>query len=469
MPPASGSSSSSRRDVTTPSCGFLLVDKPLGVTSFDVVAALRRVLGTRRVGHSGTLDPQATGLLLIGFGPVTRLLSAFHSGKTYEASIRLGASTDTDDAAGAFLSGGTVPGSGSGPAAEPDTDTTSDKGEQLSPPLQTDAVRARLRDLAAHPEKITETINAHLSGDIDQVPSVYSAVRVGGKHAYDLAREGKTPDIAARRVRIDRFEVDPASVRLRDGVDVREELAGSARPDNGDRCRDGNLFLDLTATVTCSEGTYVRSLARDLGSLLGVGGYVTALRRTRIGSLTLEQAAPASVRTKTFTGRDGMPHTRTNPVFDPETTLPRIIPAADLIWESLPAVRITPVQAHLLETGLAVRLGASDSANKKGLAVLSAKTSDHPHTRHSDDDQHQNAPASLTLGPGDHRVVALCESTDGMIVVGVLEDHGRHGLRPRTILDQSFVRLPDTDGPTADRPTHHVENHTNHQNHQEDA
>ncbi len=175
------------------------------------------------------------------------------------------------------------------------------------------------------------------------------------------------------------------------------------------------------------------------------------------------------MRTKTFTGRDGQFHTRTNPVFDPETALPRIIPAADLIWQSLPAVRITPVQAHLLETGLAVRLGASDAANAQAKAVLAVNADDqddqkkggHPASHRG------NAPASLTLGPDDHRVVALCEGTDGMIVVGVLEDHGRHGLRPRTILDQSFVRLPHTDGTTTDRTTHHAGNHPNHQDHQD--
>ena len=207
--------------------GVLLVDKPGGMTSHDVVARARKALGTRKIGHAGTLDPMATGLLILGVEAATRLLT-FIVGldKTYEATIRLGATTDTDDADGEIET-------------------------------MTDAA-------AVDPAEITAAI-ADLTGEISQVPSRVSAIKVGGRRAYDLARAGEEVELAARSVTVSRFEV----------VDLRRT--------------DG--FADLDVVVDCSSGTYIRALARDLGAALGVGGHLTALRRTRIGPFGVEGAA----------------------------------------------------------------------------------------------------------------------------------------------------------------------------------
>ncbi len=208
---------------------ILLVDKPGGMTSHDVVARARRALGTRKIGHAGTLDPMATGLLILGVDGATRLLT-FIVGldKTYEATIRLGVSTDSDDADG-------------------EVTATTD---------------------AAHltPEAIAQAI-ARLTGVISQVPSTVSAIKVGGRRAYDLARAGEEVELKAREVTVSRF-------------DVRAER------------REGGV-VDLDVVVDCSSGTYIRALARDLGAALGVGGHLTALRRTRIGSFDVADAAPA--------------------------------------------------------------------------------------------------------------------------------------------------------------------------------
>ncbi|MGL4257075.1 MAG: tRNA pseudouridine(55) synthase TruB [Microbacterium sp.] len=209
--------------------GILLVDKPGGVTSHDVVARARRALGTRKIGHAGTLDPMATGLLVLGVEGATRLLT-FIVGldKTYEATIRLGASTDTDDADGQTVT---------------QTDASS---------LASAAIRSAV---------------APLTGRISQVPSTYSAIKVDGRRAYDLARAGQEVELAAREVTVSRFDV------------VAERRTGG--------------FVDLDVVVECSSGTYIRSLARDLGAALGVGGHLTALRRTRIGPFSTVDAVEA--------------------------------------------------------------------------------------------------------------------------------------------------------------------------------
>ncbi|QLD11046.1 tRNA pseudouridine(55) synthase TruB [Microbacterium oleivorans] len=214
--------------------GILLVDKPGGMTSHDVVARARRALDTRKIGHAGTLDPMATGLLVLGVGPATRLLTYIVGlDKTYEATIRLGVSTDSDDA---------------------DGDETARAAA--------DAVAAVTRDRI-------EAGVAALTGEIDQVPSRVSAIKVGGRRAYDLARAGEEVELTARRVTVSRFDV--LGVRL---VDTDA---------------DGPL-VDVDVVVDCTSGTYVRALARDLGSDLGVGGHLTALRRTRIGPFGVSDA-----------------------------------------------------------------------------------------------------------------------------------------------------------------------------------
>jgi tRNA pseudouridine55 synthase len=232
--------------------GLVIVDKPGGMTSHDVVARIRRLARTRRVGHAGTLDPMATGVLVIGIEKATRLLGHLAlTEKTYEATIRLGQSTTTDDAEGEPLP---APGSSH---REPPEGTTSLAPREASG----DAPAARACDV---PRESLEDEIAKLTGEILQVPSSVSAIKVNGQRAYKLTRAGEAPELAARPVTIYEFRVTA----------IRQE---------GD-------FLDVDATVRCSSGTYIRALARDLGAALGTGGHLTALRRTAVGPYTLAQA-----------------------------------------------------------------------------------------------------------------------------------------------------------------------------------
>ena len=207
--------------------GIVVVDKPAGMTSHDVVARVRRTCGTRKVGHAGTLDPMATGVLVLGVGRATRLLGHLMlAEKTYDATVRLGAATTTDDAEGEVAS------------------TTSAAG------IAEDDVRAALEAFR---------------GEIDQVPSTVSAIKVDGKRAYARVRGGEEIVLAPRRVTIHDLSV-------------------------GEFRREGE-FLDFRLRVSCSSGTYIRAIARDLGAMLGVGGHLTALRRTSVGPFTLETAS----------------------------------------------------------------------------------------------------------------------------------------------------------------------------------
>ncbi len=208
--------------------GLVLVDKPQGFTSHDVVAKLRKVLGTKKIGHAGTLDPMATGLLLLGVDSGTKLLTFLvGADKTYEARIRLGQSTVSDDAEGEVLS-------------------------------STSALHLN--------RAVIETEIAKLTGRISQVPSAVSAIKVDGKRAYDLVREGKEVELKSREVEVTRFE-------LVSEIAIVDE------------------FLEFDVVVDCSSGTYIRALARDLGESLGVGGHLRALRRTRIGEYQIEKAS----------------------------------------------------------------------------------------------------------------------------------------------------------------------------------
>ncbi|MGN6742541.1 MAG: tRNA pseudouridine(55) synthase TruB [Amnibacterium sp.] len=205
--------------------GILLLDKPVGPTSHDLVQRVRRLAGTRRVGHAGTLDPAASGLLLLGVEAATRLLTSLVGlDKTYRATIRLGVATTTDDA----------------------------EGEPLGEPRDVDAAALPGLDGAV----------AALTGAIDQVPSSVSAIHVAGRRAHELVRAGERVELPARRVTVSRFDV--------------EAVRGA----------------ELDVVVDCSSGTYIRALARDLGAALGVGGHLTALRRTRIGPFRVEDAVP---------------------------------------------------------------------------------------------------------------------------------------------------------------------------------
>ena len=207
--------------VTAPD-GLVIVDKPPGWTSHDVVSRGRRLAHTKKVGHAGTLDPMATGVLILGIGRATRLLGHLAlTDKTYEATIRLGATTVTDDAEGELL---------------------------------------QERDASAVTDQAIAAAIADLTGDIAQVPSAVSAIKVDGKRSYARVRAGEQVVLAARPVTVSRFEV------------VR---------------RDGN---DLVVVVDCTSGTYIRALARDLGAALGVGGHLSSLRRTRVGPFDLTHA-----------------------------------------------------------------------------------------------------------------------------------------------------------------------------------
>ena len=202
------------------------MDKPAGMTSHDVVARIRREFGTRKVGHAGTLDPMATGVLILGIERGTKFLAHMVAAtKAYDATIRLGASTTTDDFEGEILT-------------------------------ETSAERITDEQALAEIKKLT--------GDIMQKPAKVSAIRIDGKRAYQRVRDGEEVDIPARPVTVSRFDVNASRTNPR----------------------------EFDVTVECSSGTYIRSLARDLGESLGVGGHLTALRRTAVGPFLLADASP---------------------------------------------------------------------------------------------------------------------------------------------------------------------------------
>jgi tRNA pseudouridine55 synthase len=221
---------------------LVVVDKPAGMTSHDVVARIRRLAGTRRVGHGGTLDPMATGVLILGVERATRLLTyVIGTEKRYAATIRLGQATNTDDAEG-----------------------------EVTAQAPTGAVT----------EAVVRSQLAGFVGEIDQVPSAVSAIKVGGVRSYVRVRKGETVDLPPRRVTI--FRLDVTAVR-RAALDAAGDVpAGGAAP--------AASVLDVDIDVTCSSGTYIRAIARDLGTALGVGGHLTALRRTSVGTFTLQEA-----------------------------------------------------------------------------------------------------------------------------------------------------------------------------------
>ncbi|EST39109.1 hypothetical protein N566_03810 [Streptomycetaceae bacterium MP113-05] len=219
-----------RKDPMEPG-GLVVVDKPAGFTSHDVVAKMRGIARTRRVGHAGTLDPMATGVLVLGVERATKLLGHLAlTEKEYVGTVRLGQSTLTDDAEGEITAS---------------------------------------RDASAvTPEGVRAQVSA-LTGALMQVPSKVSAVKIDGKRSYKRARDGEEFEIPARPVTVSSFEVH----------DVRP-----------DRAEDGTQVMDVLVSVVCSSGTYIRALARDMGAGLGVGGHLTALRRTRVGPYRLEGA-----------------------------------------------------------------------------------------------------------------------------------------------------------------------------------
>jgi tRNA pseudouridine55 synthase len=234
--------------------GLIIVDKPAGWTSHDVVARARRILKEKRVGHTGTLDPFATGVLVLLVGRATRL-AQFLAGaeKEYEATIRLGYSTTTGDLTGERRGGARDTGRTNGAA---DTDST---------------MKARAIDCATLAREQVESALARLRGEIDQVPPMYSAKKVGGKKLYELARRGEEVERKAARVRVEAFEINSG-----EGDEFLKRNA------------DGTC--DLRARVVCSAGTYVRALAESLGESLATGAHLAALRRTRAGEFHVREA-----------------------------------------------------------------------------------------------------------------------------------------------------------------------------------
>lgn len=252
-----------------PSSGILLVDKPKGVTSHDVVSFARGLLHTKRVGHAGTLDPMATGLLILGFGNATRLLNyLLGHNKTYEAVIRLGESTNTDDADGDVVS-------------------SADDENGIINFANIDEILKELRVV----------IEKNFTGSIMQTPTSFSAIKVNGVRAYDLAREGKDVHLEPREVFIYDFSLLDAHFSV--GV-------------------SGAKVIDVRASVSCSSGTYIRALARDLGRILGVGGHLVSLRRTRIGDFSIEDSRVLKLKSviRTFTNKNGVTQTRAKAVLD---------------------------------------------------------------------------------------------------------------------------------------------------------
>lgn len=230
--------------------GIVLIDKPEGMTSFSVVSAVRKILGIKKAGHAGTLDPFATGLLVVALGRATRVLRYMENhDKTYRATMELGIITDTGDKEGKIV-GGTLP----------------DEKE-----------RARLLDNNA--SLIRDAVMS-MKGEITQVPSIYSAIKISGRPAYDYARSGQEVEIPSRKVTIHSIEIH----------EIYE--------------KDGKIRVDMT--VSCSKGTYIRSLCEDIGKKLGCGAYCLSLRRLKAGAFSVENALSLEkLREKTEGAEDG--------------------------------------------------------------------------------------------------------------------------------------------------------------------
>ncbi len=229
--------------------GFLLIDKPIGPTSHDIVDKVRRITGEKRVGHAGTLDPFASGLLIVGVGrEATREFSKLVGlDKTYEAVFVLGASSDTDDRMGTI---------------------------RACAPLPTSPLAGQAAALAGGGgrDAITDAIK-QFTGEISQIPPAYSAIKIGGKKMYEAAREGKPLEAKPRAVNVYAINI------------------GLISPMGPIQETDTNPpQTALTLTIHCSSGTYIRAIARDLGRALGTGGYVQELHRTSIGPFTIQEA-----------------------------------------------------------------------------------------------------------------------------------------------------------------------------------
>lgn len=285
--------------------GILIIDKPAGWTSHDVVARARRIMGERRVGHTGTLDPFATGVLVVLVGHATRL-AQFLAGaeKEYEALIRFGYATDTGDLTGTRRA-----------------QSSADAGGDVE--ASGDDVRAACASLS---ETRIEAALVNLRGEIEQTPPMYSAKKVGGKKLYESARRGVKVERAAVRVSVHVFEL----IR-REGVLLSEREDGTC---------------DASARVVCSAGTYVRTLAESLGETLGVGAHLAALRRTRAGAFHITQAKRLEELEEMARGGD----------------VKRALLAPDAALSEMPSVHLTSEEARRVRHGAPVRVGAASAA-----------------------------------------------------------------------------------------------------------
>lgn len=264
------SSLGSSGQAQAPDSGLVVVDKPAGITSHDVVSRVRRLAGTRKVGHAGTLDPMATGVLVLGVNRATRLLGHLMlTEKSYDATIRLGVATTTDDAEGEIVS----------------TASTEEVTEA--------AIRSAL---------------AGFVGDIEQVPTAVSAIKVDGKRAYQRVRDGEEVELKARPVTIHALDVTRVS-----GAEV-----------------------DIS--VRCSSGTYIRAIARDLGAQLDVGGHLTALRRTAVGAFDLGSASTLEELAESF----------------------RMVPIADAARATFPSYSLDDAQAADVRVGRRLAIDISE-------------------------------------------------------------------------------------------------------------
>jgi len=290
------------RGTATAADGLLAVDKPAGVTSHDVVAMTRRLAATRKVGHAGTLDPLATGLLLLGIGRATRFLTYLvGADKTYLATARLGQATLTEDAEG---------------------EVTTSPGCTAAPDL---------------PARIDAALTS-LTGEIMQVPSAVSAIKVNGVRAYARVRGGEEVVLPARPVTI-------------------HALARRGDPRPG-AAADGTAVVDVDLEVHCSSGTYVRALARDLGTALGCGAHLTALRRTGVGPFTVEEADGIDSLIDAVAAGQALP----------------VLPLAVVARRCFPAVALEAEQARALRYGQALPAEVLDRAAAPAHPVVS-KTS----------------------------------------------------------------------------------------------
>lgn len=318
--------------------GLLIVDKPQGVTSHDIVAAVRGALHMKRVGHAGTLDPMATGVLVVGFGNATRLLNVIvEHDKTYEATIRLGQRTTTDDADGEIVS------------------------TRPAPAMSREALQA--------------VVDARFTGTIEQVPNTYSAIKINGQRAYDLARDGQEVRLKARPVTIHEFAVlDARPVLVASGEDRSGDALEGRTPEGGES-RDGSVpALDVDVRVACSAGTYIRALARDLGEALGVGGHLTRLRRTRVGRYRAEDPRTVTAHTeqRTFTTRDGQTVTRSRAVLDAsgDELAARALPMVEAASAAMPVIEVSDAQAADLRFGRRIRVAGATPRGGRLAAVV---------------------------------------------------------------------------------------------------